>query len=318
MKVLFIGGTGNISRSVSLACIDRGIDLFLLTRGMRQVDIPGATLIRGDIHQPREHRHESEGPALGCGRRLDRVHGGGHRTGHCPLPGQNPAVRLHQFGLRLPEAAAAIRSSPSRPRSPTRSGSIPARRSPAKRRLHRAYRDEGFPITIVRPSHTYDTMIPVAISGGAGYTAIDRMKKGLPIIVHGDGTSLWTLTHAEDFAKGFVGLLGHPGSIGEAFHITSDESLTWNQIHRELARRLGVRGGTGAHPLGFHRRVRALSGRDPAGRQGAQRHLRQYQDQAPRPGVQGHDPVPPRHPEDHGLVRGGSCAADREGRRPRR
>jgi nucleoside-diphosphate-sugar epimerase len=98
-------------------------------------------------------------------------------------------------------------------------------------RLNRAYRDDGFPVTIVRPSLTYDTVIPLAIGGWNEYTVIERMKKGAPVIVHGDGSSLWTMTYAEDFARGFVGLLGHPQAIGEAFQITSDESLTWNQIY---------------------------------------------------------------------------------------
>ena len=104
-----------------------------------------------------------------------------------------------------------------------------------------AYRRDGFPVTIVRPSLTYDeTNIPVAIGSWTDYTIVDRMKKGRPVIVHGDGTSLWTITHAEDFAKGLVGLLGHPQAIGQAFHITSDELLTWDQIYQAVARAAGV------------------------------------------------------------------------------
>jgi nucleoside-diphosphate-sugar epimerase len=104
-------------------------------------------------------------------------------------------------------------------------------------RLIAAYRSEGFPATIVRPSHTYDaTQLPLH----GGFTIIDRMRRGLPVIVHGDGTSLWTLTHNADFARGFVPLLGHEATVGDAFHITSDETLTWNQIHEILARAAGV------------------------------------------------------------------------------
>ena len=104
-------------------------------------------------------------------------------------------------------------------------------------RLMEAHRKEGFPVTIVRPSHTYDrTMIPLS----GRYSPIARMKAGKPIVVHGDGSSLWTLTHHTDFARGFVGLLGHPGAIGEAFHITADFYQTWDQIAHELARALGV------------------------------------------------------------------------------
>ena len=105
--------------------------------------------------------------------------------------------------------------------------------------LNSYYRQEQFPMTIVRPSLTYDTVIPVPIGGWTEYTAVDRIKKGKKIIVHGDGTSLFTVTHAEDFAKGFLGLLGHQQAIGESFHITSDEVLTWNQIHQAVANAVG-------------------------------------------------------------------------------
>jgi nucleoside-diphosphate-sugar epimerase len=103
--------------------------------------------------------------------------------------------------------------------------------------LAAAYRDEGFPATIVRPSHTYDkTLVPF----DGGWTALGRMRQGKPVVVHGDGTSLWTLTHHRDFAQGFVPLLGHPRTVGEAFHITSDDVLTWNQIAETLAAAAGV------------------------------------------------------------------------------
>jgi nucleoside-diphosphate-sugar epimerase len=104
-------------------------------------------------------------------------------------------------------------------------------------RLMRAFRDEGFPMTLVRPSHTYDaTKLPMY----GRYTVVDRMRRGQPVIVHGDGTSLWVLTHHEDFARGFVGLLGNHRALGEAFHITSDEVLTWNEIFLWLGRAAGV------------------------------------------------------------------------------
>jgi len=100
-----------------------------------------------------------------------------------------------------------------------------------------AYRDEGYPVTIVRPSHTYDECSPPLYGG---WTQVERMRRGLPVVVHGDGTSLWTLTHTRDFAPGFVGLLGNPRTHGEAFHITSDESPTWNQIFETLATAAGA------------------------------------------------------------------------------
>ena len=103
--------------------------------------------------------------------------------------------------------------------------------------LTAAYRATGFPITIVRPSHTY-TATSVPLEGG--WTQLDRMRRGAPVVIHGDGTSLWTLTHARDFAPAFVGLFANPHAIGEAVHITGDETLTWNQIAGLLGRALGV------------------------------------------------------------------------------
>lgn len=104
-------------------------------------------------------------------------------------------------------------------------------------RLTRAYREEGFPVTIVRPSHTYDrTLLPFH----GQYTVVHRMRQGKPVIIHGDGTSLWTLTHHADFAVGFVGLLGNPLALGDAFQITSDEWLSWNQIYQMVGQAAGV------------------------------------------------------------------------------
>jgi nucleoside-diphosphate-sugar epimerase len=105
--------------------------------------------------------------------------------------------------------------------------------------LMKVYRERNFPFTTVRPSHTYNTILPVPLGGGVEYTVVDRIKKGMPIVVHGDGTSLWTLTHSADFAKGFVGLMGNQYAIGESFHITSDEVLTWNQVYQTIAHAAG-------------------------------------------------------------------------------
>lgn len=108
--------------------------------------------------------------------------------------------------------------------------------------LMKWYREDGFPITIIRPSHTYDDRnVPLGVHGPKGsFQVLKRMMEGKPVIVHGDGTSLWTVTHNSDFAKAFVGLMGNAHAIGETFHITSDESLTWNQIYQTLAQVLGV------------------------------------------------------------------------------
>jgi nucleoside-diphosphate-sugar epimerase len=109
-------------------------------------------------------------------------------------------------------------------------------------RLMKEYREEGFPVTIIRPSHTYcERSVPISIHGSKGsWQVLRRMFEGKPVLVQGDGTSLWTLTWNEDFARGFIGLLGNPKAIGEAFQIMSDESLTWNQIYLCIANALGV------------------------------------------------------------------------------
>jgi len=104
----------------------------------------------------------------------------------------------------------------------------------------KAHRESGFPVTIVRPSHTYETVIPVAIGSWEDFTIVERMRKGGTVIIHGDGSSLWTITHSKDLAKGFVGLMGNMQSIGHSFHITSDELLNWNQIYQALAEAAGV------------------------------------------------------------------------------
>ena len=108
--------------------------------------------------------------------------------------------------------------------------------------LMEKYQNEGFPVTIIRPSHTYDERnVPVGVHGRKGsYQVIKRMLEGKPVIVHGDGTSLWTMTFNEDFAVAFVGLMANPHAIGEAFQITNDESLTWNQIFETIAKILKV------------------------------------------------------------------------------
>ena len=116
-----------------------------------------------------------------------------------------------------------------------------ARKAECERVLRRAQAEARFPVTIVRPSHTYGPRgIPLAFYGKNTFSVLDRMRAGKTVIVPGDGSTLWTLTHSRDFAVAFVGLMGNPGALGEAFHITSDESLTWNQIYETVGAALGV------------------------------------------------------------------------------
>lgn len=237
MKVLFIGGTGTISTAVSHLCVARGLDLYLLNRGERGVEIPGTKAIRADFHQ------EDATAAALAGLSFDVV------VDWIAYSPDDIERDLRLFSGRTGQfvfiSSASCYQKPLL--NPIVTESTPLRnpfwnysrqKIACEDRLLRAYRDDAFPVTIVRPSHTYDKGLPSSFGGG--FTMIDRMRRGLPIIVHGDGTSLWTLTHSEDFAKGFVGLLGNDYAIGHAFHITSDEALTWDQIHRTVAAAAGV------------------------------------------------------------------------------
>lgn len=239
MKVLFIGGTGNISTAVSKLCVERGIDLYLLNRGKRKVQIKGAKKIIADVSS-----FDQLSNAL-------KKHNWDVVVNWIAFTPEDIERDLNLFRNKTKQyifisSASAYQKPPSYPiitESTPLSNSFwdySQNKIACEEKLNYAFRDEGFPITIVRPSHTYDTVIPVAIGGWTEYTIIDRMKKGKKVIVHGDGTSLWTITHSEDFAKGFVGLLNNQQAIGNAFHITSDEVLTWNQIYQAVADAVGV------------------------------------------------------------------------------
>ena len=239
MKVLFVGGTGNISTSVSRMALDRGIDLYLLNRGQRKVEIPGAHMLIGDIRKPDRIR-EVIGDL-----EFDSV------VNWIAYKPEDVERDLELFRGRTRQyvfiSSASVYQKPPNHYVITESTPLynphwgySQAKIACEDRLVRAYREEAFPITIVRPSLTYDTVFPIAIGGWGCYTLADRLLKGQPIIVHGDGSSLWTVTHAEDFARGFIGLVGHPQAIGDDFHITSDEVLTWNQIYETIADALGA------------------------------------------------------------------------------
>ena len=239
MKVLFIGGTGNISTSVSKLCVERGIDLYLLNRGTRSVKIPGTKVISGDITS-------SETAAALKNHNWDSV------VNWIAFHPDDIERDINLFRKKTKQyifiSSASVYQKP--PSHPVITESTPLynpvwdysqNKIACEERLNKAYREEDFPITIVRPSLTFDTVIPLIMGGWTEYTIIDRMKKGGEVIVHGDGTSLWVITHAEDFAKGFVGLIGHQQAIGHPFHITSDEILTWDQIYEAVAEAAGVK-----------------------------------------------------------------------------
>jgi len=239
MRVLFIGGTGVISSAVSRQTIAKGIDLYLLNRGLQNTAPPGSHSLIADIHQPKEVR-----VAL-AGLQFDVVV---NWIAYTPADIERDlSLFKGRVGQYIFISSAAAYQKPPTHYLITEATPLDnpfwdyARNKIAsEERLLRAHAEEGFPATIVRPSYTYETIFPVAIGGGSSYTLADRLKKGRPIIVHGDGTSLWVLTHAEDFARGFIGLLGNQEAIGQAFHITSDEVQTWEKIYRTIAEALGV------------------------------------------------------------------------------
>jgi nucleoside-diphosphate-sugar epimerase len=238
LKVLFIGGTGIISSACSRRAVEVGIDLTVLNRGTTTSRaLPeGVRVVQADIRDPASVR-----AALGA-ETFDVV------ADFIAFTPQHVQTDIDLFAGRTGQYIFI--SSASAYQKPV--GRLPIVESTPLRNPHwqysrdkiacegllvGAYRSAGFPATIVRPSHTYDqTHVPLM----GGWTDIDRMRRGQPVVVHGDGTSLWVLTHHDDFAKAFVGLLGHPQAIGDSFQITSDEWLTWNQIYHLMAAAAGV------------------------------------------------------------------------------
>ena len=238
LKVLFIGGTGIISSACARLAVERGVDLHLLKRNRSSLrPVPeGVVVHEGDVRDPGSVRD-----ALG-GEDFDVV------VDWVAFTPEHVQTDVDLFAGRTGQyvfisSASAYQTPPAR---------LPVTESTPLRNpfwrysrdkiacedlLVAAYRDTGFPATIVRPSHTYDA---AAVPFDGGWTVVDRMRRGAEVVVHGDGTSLWPLTHSTDFARGFVGLLGRSETLGEAFHITSDEALPWNRIYAAVAEAAGV------------------------------------------------------------------------------
>jgi nucleoside-diphosphate-sugar epimerase len=238
LRVLFVGGSGVISSACARVAVESGIELYVLNRGqtLTRPLPPGATELRGDVREP-----SSVKSTLGD-LHFDSV------VDWVAFTPDHVRADIDLFGERTGQyvfisTASAYQKPPSR---------IPVTESTPLRNPHwqysrdkiacedlltAEYRERGFPATIVRPSHTYDRTKTI-LSGG--WTSLARMRTDRPVIVHGDGTSLWTVTHHEDFARAFVPLLGNPRTFGEAFHITSDDALTWDQITHALATALGA------------------------------------------------------------------------------
>lgn len=239
LRILFIGGNGTISSAISRRLVELGHDLTLLNRGRdtTRPAIEGTRSLIGDADDPASVR-----AAIGS-TDFDVV-----ANFRAFLPAQAESDiqtfdgRTGQY-VYISSASAyqkPVAKLPITESTPLRNPFWQYSRDKIASELvlNAAYRDTGFPVTIVRPSHTYDeTRIPLQ----GGWTQIDRMRRGAPVVVHGDGTSLWTLTHSRDFAVAFTGLLGHPAAIGDTFQITSDEALTWDAIAGILGDAAGVR-----------------------------------------------------------------------------
>ncbi len=242
MRVLFIGGTGNISLAVTQLAAARDIEMTLLRRGQRRAEVPeGVRTVVADIA-------DEAGVAKAIGdqhfdavvdwiaftpdqiERDIRLFRG--RTNQFIFISSASAYQRPVVHYLITESTPLINPYWQYSRD----------KIACEERLMLAYREEGFPITIVRPSLTYgNTQIVLAVnSWQKSWTAIDRMRRGEKVIVPGDGSSLWCITHNSDFAKGFVGLLGHTQAVGHAFHITSDEVMTWDQFYRITAEAAGV------------------------------------------------------------------------------
>ncbi len=236
-KILFIGGTGVISSACSELALEKGLDLYLFTRGTSIRPVPtGAKVIQGDIndraaveviadkyhfdvvvnwiaYQPEEVQRDIQIFDGKVGQYIFISSASAYQKPiiQLPITEETPLGNPFWAYSRAKQAGEEV--------------------------LFKAYKNNNFPVTIVRPSHTYDkTLLPLR----GGYTTLDRIIKGKPVIIHGDGTSLWVLTHHKDFAVGFVGLLGNEKAIGEAYHITSDELLTWNGIYQSIADAAGA------------------------------------------------------------------------------
>ena len=244
MKALFIGGTGTISMGIirKLAAMKEW-EVWVLNRGNRTAELPeGIHTMTADISR------EAEAAELLKDCSFDTV---------CEFIGFLPEQVERDYRLFKGKTRQYIYISSASAYHKPAAGYVitegttlanphweySRNKIASEEFLMRKYREEGFPITIVRPSHTYDERnIPLGVHGNKGFwQVIRRMMDGKPVIIHGDGTSLWHLTWNADFATGFIGLMGNRHAIGEAFHITGDEVLTWNQIYQTIADALGVK-----------------------------------------------------------------------------
>ena len=253
MRVLFIGGTGIISTASTRLAAERGIELTLLNRGRHAGKAPeGVEIVTADIDDP-----AAVAKALGSTTYDAVVDWIAFTPAHVERDLALFRGRTKQYVFI--SSASAYQKPPGHylitESTPLANPYWQYSRDKiaCEEFLLKAYREEGFPVTIVRPSLTYgDTQIPLAVnSWPKSYTIIERMRQGKKVIVPGDGTSLWVITHNSDFAKGLVGLLGHRQAIGDAFHITTDEVMCWDQFYRLTAEAAGAEARIAHMPSDF-------------------------------------------------------------------
>jgi nucleoside-diphosphate-sugar epimerase len=242
MKILFIGGTGTISTAISKLLITQGHDLYLLNRGRRNNVLPAGVIpLVADVNDETKVAGLIQDLHFDCVADFIAFHPEQLQRDYRLFKGKTKQFIFVSSASVYQKPLSDYRISEATPLA-NPYWQYSRDKIACEDYLVKLYREEGFPITIVRPSHTYDERsVPVGTHGKIGsWQILKRMLKGKPIIIHGDGTSLWTMTHNSDFAKGFVGLIGNIHAFGEAVQITSDETLTWNQIYQSIANALGV------------------------------------------------------------------------------
>jgi nucleoside-diphosphate-sugar epimerase len=242
MKVLFIGGTGNISLACTELAAQRGIDLTLLTRGRRATELPaGVQTLTVDIDDAPAAAQALDKASFDAVVNWIAFHPTDIERDLKLFRGRTRQYIFISSASAYQKPATQYLITESTPLA-NPYWDYSRNKIACEERLLRAYREEGFPFTIVRPSHTYgDTHIALAVNSSTkSYTVVDRMRRGKKVIVPGDGSSLWVITHNSDFAKGLVGLLGNEQAIGHAFHITTDEVMSWDQFYRVAGTAAGV------------------------------------------------------------------------------
>lgn len=242
MKVLFIGGTGTISTAISRQLVADGCELYVINRGTRNDALPdGVHVLQADINVEERVADLIRDLQFDVVADFIAFHPAQLERDVRLFAGKTKQFMFISSASAYQTPLSDYRVTEGTPLS-NPYWQYSRDKIACEEYLVQQYREHGFPITIVRPSHTYDERsIPLGVHGGNGsWQVARRMLENKPVIIHGDGTSLWTMTHSRDFAKGFIGLMGNIHAIGEAVHITSDETVTWNQIYEIIADALGV------------------------------------------------------------------------------